>query len=172
MQKFEASEFFKTENSSFNKYFQTALLTEAPSELIALEMNCSGSFCYSISNEHGNIVAKISENFTPPRSIILADQKAKTTALFGVPSENVCEKRLHSLRDSTNLCGGYPIFSPDGNLVGGFGVSGGTEQEDQFAVRYLLHQLNCYQSHKFNEELMYSELVVHFGASKEYTRNK
>jgi uncharacterized protein GlcG (DUF336 family) len=168
MSKFIVSEFFRTSDQSFNSYFQVALLTEATTTLVDLEMNCSGSLCYSISDKYGNIVAKITEDFALPRSIQLADQKARTAALFGTPTEIVDDKRIHSLNASTNLCGGYPIFTPTGDLVGGFGVSGGTEEEDQFVSRYLLYALNCYNPLKFKEELKYFGLVVEFGASQDY----
>jgi uncharacterized protein GlcG (DUF336 family) len=150
---------------SVTKYFIEQVF-EYTHQISMYKVNCTDRLCYSISDAYGNIIGKFKEDSAPVKSISLADQKAKTSAFFGIPTEQVDEKRFHSLSGSTNLMGGYPIFSSTHEVIGGLGIAVGEELENQFFVRLILNTQGFYVIHpnidSSEESILYNELSRQF----------
>jgi uncharacterized protein GlcG (DUF336 family) len=101
----------------------------------------------AIVDPAGHLVAFRRMDGAPVLSIGIAQDKAYTAAAFGLPTDQWHEfikddepLRLgivHTPRLVT-FGGGYPIVSPDGELVGAIGVSGGHYTEDMQVAKAAL----------------------------------
>ena len=101
--------------------------------------------CASISDRGGNAVAFLRHPAAPLHTSDIASDKAVTAASFGFPttewmafieSNNSAGLRAGIVnRDRLVVFGGGLPLYHDGELVGGIGVSGGSEEEDEICAR-------------------------------------
>jgi uncharacterized protein GlcG (DUF336 family) len=95
----------------------------------------------SIVDNHGNLKHFHRMDGTSSGSVQVAQLKASTSARFPLASRSLGERSAAlpanpyaSLPGFTLLEGGLPIIDPDGNHIGGIGISGATPELDtQFA---------------------------------------
>jgi uncharacterized protein GlcG (DUF336 family) len=108
----------------------------------------------SVCDASGLPMAFLRMNGAPLHSITISEDKAYTAASFGLPTSK-WSQALSGLSESVRLGlplrsrfvqfgGGLPIFV-DGVLIGGIGVSGGSEEQDEICARFglTLAELDC-----------------------------
>ncbi|CAI0709774.1 Domain of uncharacterised function (DUF336) [Serratia entomophila] len=95
--------------------------------------------CISVFDDGANMIAFARMNNTPLGAIDLAQRKAKTSALFRIPSGDLGRlsgtgQELWSIEHSNNglasFAGGLPVYLPDGDFIGAIGISGAKSHED------------------------------------------
>ena len=90
-----------------------------------------------VMDPHGNVVLEHRMNGAPAFSMYLAERKAYTSALVGMPTADLAAlvqpgQPLFALMGQDRFCpmgGGAPLSS-EGKLVAGVGLSGGTVDQD------------------------------------------
>ncbi|MCD8317058.1 MAG: heme-binding protein [Eggerthellaceae bacterium] len=103
--------------------------------------------CFAVSDRHG--YQKLFRRFgrTPILSIILAEDMAYTAALTQMQTKDLIqgasrEGVLPHVQDLdhkiTMIPGGYPLVDADGKVIGGIGVSGGTDEQDCAIAEFVL----------------------------------
>ena len=108
----------------------------------------------SVCDASGLPMAFLRMNGAPLHSISISEDKAYTAASFGLPTSK-WGQALSGLSDSVKqglplrarfvqFGGGLPIFV-NGILIGGIGVSGGSEEQDEVCARFglTLAELDC-----------------------------
>lgn len=95
--------------------------------------------CISVFDSGANLIAFVRMNDTPLGAIDLAQRKAKTSALFRIPSADLgllsgSGQELWSIEHSNqglaSFAGGLPIYSSEGEFIGAIGISGAKSYED------------------------------------------
>lgn len=94
--------------------------------------------CIAIADDSGQLKAFLRMDGAPALSIPIAQDKAHTSASFGVPTDSLFEwmkddpPLLHGITQYPRFIvfgGGYPIRE-DGQVVGAIGISGGHYKQD------------------------------------------
>jgi uncharacterized protein GlcG (DUF336 family) len=115
------------------------------------EMGCKVNA--AVVDAGGHLVAFLRENGAFLHSVGIAQDKAYTAVSFGMPSARLYEliKDNPALRDGmaqrdrlVAFAGGFPI-SIDGNLIGGIGVSGASEEQDCLCAQAGLAAIQSYK---------------------------
>ncbi len=98
-----------------------------------------------VMDRGGNVVASLRDPATPFHTYAIASDKATTAAGFGIPTSQwwgyiesmnspSVKAALPAAHRFAILGGGVPMY--DGaDLIGGIGVSGGTEEQDEACAR-------------------------------------
>lgn len=99
----------------------------------------------AVVDTHGFLVHFVRMDDTQTAGVVIAQEKARTAAMFRRPSrvfEEGLPKRLAylSLPGATAVIGGLPIIV-DGRIVGGIGASGAASEDDEAAVKAGLQAL-------------------------------
>ena len=91
---------------------------------------------FVVVGRHGELMALRRQDGSNLVSITVAQHKAVTAALLTIPSGKVGGEQLANFGDARITCwaGGLPILV-DGDCVGGIGVSGLTNEEDEDLAR-------------------------------------
>ncbi len=98
----------------------------------------------------GHLVALKRDDNAFAASVSIATDKAITGATFGLSTDDLCNALKSSpmaldgisRRPNTIMFGGgYPIIS-NGEIIGGIGVSGGSEEQDRECASKALEELN------------------------------
>ena len=104
----------------------------------------------AIVDTGGHLVALKRDDNAFAASISIATDKATTSATFGLSTDDLCNALKSSpmaldgisRRPNTIMFGGgYPIIL-NGEIIGGIGVSGGSEDQDRQCAKKALEELN------------------------------
>ena len=103
--------------------------------------NKIGSIAVAIVDDGGNLVLFAKQESTLEGSARFARLKAQTSGLMGSKTRDIGDKwefadpnrpmGIANVADFTVTPGGMPIFSADGQLLGGIGVSGAAAEDDE-----------------------------------------
>jgi glc operon protein GlcG len=89
----------------------------------------------AVVGPYGNLIYLQKADLAPNGSIVIAQEKARTSALFRAPSKVFMDRLaggetyLLGLTGAMPVAGGMPIVV-DGKVIGAIGVSGGTAAQD------------------------------------------
>jgi uncharacterized protein GlcG (DUF336 family) len=106
---------------------------------VATAQQLGVAVCISVFDSGANLIAFVRMNDTPLGAIDLAQRKAKTSALFRIPSADLGQlsgsgQELWSIEHSNqglaSFAGGLPIYSSKGEFIGAIGISGAKSYED------------------------------------------
>ncbi|MEZ0497304.1 heme-binding protein [Sphingomonas sp. IW22] len=104
----------------------------------------------AIADRAGHLIALHRDDGTWATSIDVARDKAATAAVFGVSTDELREALSYSQALTEGLArrpgvilfgGGFPIAA-QGEIIGGIGASGASEQEERDILTYALEGLN------------------------------
>lgn len=104
----------------------------------------------AIVDTGGHLVVLKRDDNAFAASISIATDKATTSATFGLSTDDLCNALKSSpmaldgisRRPNTIMFGGgYPIIL-NGEIIGGIGVSGGSEDQDRQCAKKALEELN------------------------------
>lgn len=104
----------------------------------------------AIVDTGGHLIALKRDDNAFAASISIATDKAITGATFGLSTDDLCNALKSSpmaldgisRRPNTIMFGGgYPILA-EGEIIGGIGVSGGSEEQDRACAMKALEKLN------------------------------
>ena len=97
----------------------------------------------AVVDQGANLVCFVRMDDALLGSADIAIRKAKTAVFFNVPTGKLGELSQpggplfnieHSNGGLITFAGGVPIHDPDGNIIGGIGVSGGSVEEDHLVA--------------------------------------
>ena len=102
----------------------------------------------AIADRAGHLIALHRDDGAWPTSIDVAKDKAATAAIFGVSTDALCEELSCSpvLVDGLARRPGLVLFGGgvvDGEVIGGIGASGASEQEERELLTHILQGLNA-----------------------------
>ncbi|MGR6644627.1 GlcG/HbpS family heme-binding protein [Pseudomonas aeruginosa] len=90
--------------------------------------------CVAVVDAHANLLAFVRMDDSVPGAIDLAQRKARSAALFRLPSGELGQP-LWSIEQSNGglacFAGGMPLGDAGGSCLGGVGVSGASAAQDQ-----------------------------------------
>lgn len=103
--------------------------------------------CICVYDDGANMIAFIRMDNTPLGAIDLAQRKAKTSALFRIPSADLGQlsgsgQELWSIEHSNqglaSFAGGLPVYSSTDEFIGAIGISGAKSHEDAYIAETCL----------------------------------
>lgn len=106
---------------------------------VAAAQRLGVAVCISVFDSGANLIAFTRMDDTPLGAIDLAQRKAKTSALFRIPSADLGQlsgsgQELWSIEHSNeglaSFAGGLPVYSTTGEFIGAIGISGASSHED------------------------------------------
>ena len=128
------------------QYGPNVTLEQAKKILVAAEAESkknSWPMAIAVVDTAGQLVAFVKMDGTQTASVMVAQDKAVSSAIYRRPSkafQDVVAKggdglRILTLRGANAVEGGVPLFGADGKIIGAVGVSGAASDQDSVVAK-------------------------------------